>query len=133
MHRDVKPENILIEDEHAVIADFGVARALDMAGAERLTATGFAVGTPAYMSPEEASGSGEVDGRADVYALGCVLYEMLAGGPPFAGTPKAVLAQRLHRPSGIRHQAKIRYSAIGQPRHRPGHGHQAGGSLQDRG
>jgi eukaryotic-like serine/threonine-protein kinase len=96
VHRDVKPENILIEDEHAVIADFGVARALDMAGAEGLTATGFAVGTPAYMSPEEAGGSSEVDGRADVYALGCVLYEMLAGGPPFAGTPKAVLAQRLH-------------------------------------
>ena len=98
VHRDVKPENILIEDEHAVIADFGVARALDMGGAESLTGTGFAVGTPAYMSPEEASGSGEVDGRADVYALGCVLYEMLTGGPPFAGTPKAVLAQRLIGP-----------------------------------
>ncbi|HEY8198108.1 MAG TPA: protein kinase [Gemmatimonadales bacterium] len=98
VHRDVKPENILIEDEHAVIADFGVARALDRGGAEGLTGTGFAVGTPAYMSPEEASGSGEVDGRADVYALGCVLYEMLAGGPPFAGTPKAVLAQRLIGP-----------------------------------
>jgi serine/threonine-protein kinase len=98
VHRDVKPENILIEDQHAVIADFGVARALDMAGAEGLTATGFAVGTPAYMSPEEASGSSDVDGRADVYALGCVLYEMLAGGPPFTGTPKAVLAQRLHGP-----------------------------------
>src|SRR5688572_9500569 len=96
VHRDVKPENILIEDEHAVIADFGVARALDMAGAEGLTATGFAVGTPAYMSPEEASGSSNVDGRADVYALRCRLYEMHAGGPPFAGTPKAVLAQRLH-------------------------------------
>ena len=96
VHRDVKPENILIEDEHAVIADFGVARALDRAASEALTGTGFAVGTPAYMSPEEATGSGEVDGRADVYALGCVLYEMLAGGPPFAGTPKAVLAQRIH-------------------------------------
>ncbi len=98
VHRDVKPENILIEDGHAVIADFGVAWALDAAAHERLTATGFAVGTPAYMSPEEASGSQVVDGRADVYALGCVLYEMLAGTQPFVGTPKAVIAQRLHGP-----------------------------------
>jgi eukaryotic-like serine/threonine-protein kinase len=96
VHRDVKPENILIEDEHAVIADFGVARALDKAAGERLTATGFAVGTPAYMSPEEAAGSPTVDGRADVYALGCVLYEMLTGALPFVGTPKEVIAQRLH-------------------------------------
>jgi eukaryotic-like serine/threonine-protein kinase len=98
VHRDVKPENILIEDDHAVIADFGVARALDAAAHERLTATGFAVGTPAYMSPEEASGSQTIDGRADIYALGCVLYEMLAGALPFVGTPKAVIAQRLHGP-----------------------------------
>ena len=98
VHRDVKPENIMIEEQHAVIADFGVARALDKAAGDGLTATGFAVGTPAYMSPEEASGSQEVDGRADVYALGCVLYEMLAGGPPFTGTPRAVVAQRLHGP-----------------------------------
>ena len=98
VHRDVKPENIMIEEQHAVIADFGVARALDKAAGDGLTATGFAVGTPAYMSPEEASGSQEVDGRADVYALGCVLYEMLAGGPPFTGTPRAVVAQRLHAP-----------------------------------
>jgi serine/threonine-protein kinase len=103
VHRDVKPENILIEGDHAVIADFGVARALDMAGAESLTATGFAVGTPAYMSPEEASGAATVDGRADVYALGCVLYEMLAGGLPFVGTPKEVMAQRLRgRPVPVR-------------------------------
>ena len=98
VHRDVKPENIMIEEQHAVIADFGVARALDKAAGEGLTATGFAVGTPAYMSPEEASGVQAVDGRADVYALGCVLYEMLAGGPPYTGTPKAVIAQRLHSP-----------------------------------
>jgi serine/threonine-protein kinase len=96
VHRDVKPENILIEDGHAVISDFGVARALDAAAASGITATGFAVGTPAYMSPEEASGSPNLDGRADVYALGCVLYEMLAGDAPFVGTPKAVIAQRLH-------------------------------------
>jgi TolB-like protein len=98
VHRDVKPENILLEDEQAVIADFGVARALDAAASERLTATGFAVGTPAYMSPEEATGGGTVDGRADVYALGCVLYEMLSGQPPFSGTPQAVIAQRFHGP-----------------------------------
>jgi eukaryotic-like serine/threonine-protein kinase len=98
VHRDVKPENILLEDEQAVIADFGVARALDAAASERLTATGYAVGTPAYMSPEEAAGSGTVDGRADVYALGCVLYEMLSGQPPFGGTPQAVIAQRFRGP-----------------------------------
>ena len=111
VHRDVKPENILLEDRQAVIADFGVARAVDAAAGERLTSTGLAVGTPAYMSPEEASGSEAVDGRADVYALGCVLYEMLSGEPPFVGaSPQAVIAQRFRalptpiskRRSGIR-------------------------------
>ena len=85
IHRDVKPENILLTDGKAVVADFGIARALDVAGGERLTETGFALGTPAYMSPEQAAGSTRLDGRADIYALGCVLYEMLAGQPPFTG------------------------------------------------
>jgi serine/threonine-protein kinase len=95
IHRDIKPSNILFEAGHAVIADFGVARAVGAAGSENMTATGLAVGTPAYMSPEQASG-GEVDGRADVYALGCVLWEMLTGEPPFQGpTPMAILARKV--------------------------------------
>jgi serine/threonine-protein kinase len=95
VHRDIKPENILL-DEHGVrVADFGIARALDEAGGDRLTASGFALGTPAYMSPEQAAGD-VLDGRADLYALGCVLYEMLAGEPPFTGaTAQAIIARHL--------------------------------------
>ncbi|MGH7569779.1 MAG: protein kinase domain-containing protein [Gemmatimonadales bacterium] len=89
VHRDIKPENILLEAGHAVVADFGIARAISLAGGggggARMTATGIIVGTPDYMSPEQAAGQGEVDGRSDVYSLGCVLYEMLVGEPPFAG------------------------------------------------
>ncbi|MFO7586649.1 MAG: protein kinase, partial [Gemmatimonadota bacterium] len=95
IHRDIKPSNILFEAGHAVIADFGVARAVDAAGETGGTATGLAVGTPLYMSPEQAMG-GEVDGRADVYALGCVLWEMLTGDAPFdAPTPQAILSRKL--------------------------------------
>jgi TolB-like protein/Flp pilus assembly protein TadD len=94
IHRDIKPENILITAGHAVVADFGIAHALDVAGGERLTETGLALGTPQYMSPEQAMGGRQLDARSDVYALGCVLYEMLAGEPPFGGpTPQAVLAR----------------------------------------
>ncbi|MFC1639257.1 protein kinase [Gemmatimonadota bacterium] len=85
IHRDIKPENILREAKHAVVADFGVARAIEEAGETKLTDTGIAIGTPAYLSPEQASGERELDGRSDIYALGCVLYEMLAGEPPFTG------------------------------------------------
>jgi len=85
VHRDIKPENILLAGGHARVADFGIARALTAAGGESLTETGLAIGTPAYMSPEQAGGEPAVDGRSDVYALGCVLYEMLAGHPPFTG------------------------------------------------
>src|SRR5262249_60550920 len=85
VHRDIKPENVLLESGHAVVADFGVARAISAADREKLTATGIAVGTPAYMSPEQAAGGRDLDGRSDLYSLGCVLYEMLAGQPPFTG------------------------------------------------
>src|SRR5262245_64966092 len=85
VHRDIKPENILLQAGHAMVADFGIARAVGAAGGTRLTTAGTALGTPAYMSPEQVMGSPDVDGRSDLYSLGCVLYEMLAGGPPFAG------------------------------------------------
>ena len=95
IHRDIKPENILLSGKHAIIADFGIARALaGKAGA--LTQTGMAVGTPGYMSPEQASGERELDARTDVYALSCVLYEMLAGHPPFFGpNAQSVIAKTL--------------------------------------
>ena len=99
IHRDIKPENILLEAGHAVIADFGIARAIDEAGGEKLTETGLAIGTPSYMSPEQASGETVLDGRSDVYALGCVLYEMLAGEPPYTGpTAQAIIAKRFSDP-----------------------------------
>ncbi|MCZ6918595.1 MAG: protein kinase [Gemmatimonadetes bacterium] len=94
VHRDIKPENVLISGEHAVVADFGIARAISAAGGDELTETGLSVGTPVYMSPEQASLGESLDGRADIYALGCVLYEMLAGHPPFtAANPQAVMAR----------------------------------------
>ena len=100
IHRDIKPENILLEGGHALVADFGIARAVGSAATKDLTtATGLAIGTPAYMSPEQALGDAAVDARSDVYALGCVLYEMLAGEPPYTGpTPQAIMARRLSEP-----------------------------------
>ena len=99
IHRDIKPENILLTSGHAMLADFGVARAVDLGGDDKLTETGLAVGTPAYMSPEQGAGDGHLDRRSDIYSLGCVLYEMLAGEPPFTGrTPQAILARRLTEP-----------------------------------
>ncbi len=93
VHRDIKPENIMLSGGHALVADFGIAKAISAAGAEQLTQTGMTIGTPHYMSPEQAIGEG-IDGRSDQYSLGCVLYELLAGQPPFTGpTPMAVLAR----------------------------------------
>jgi eukaryotic-like serine/threonine-protein kinase len=99
IHRDVKPENILFEDDQAIVADFGVAAVMKVAGEEQITETGRAVGTPAYMSPEQAGGEGPLDGRSDIYSLGCVLYEMLGGEPPFTGvTPQSVMIQQVVAP-----------------------------------
>ncbi|MEP7325531.1 MAG: serine/threonine-protein kinase, partial [Gemmatimonadota bacterium] len=99
IHRDIKPENILLEGGHAVVADFGIARAISAAGGETLTQTGMAIGTPHYMSPEQAVGEKDLDGRSDQYALGCVLYEMLAGHPPYTGpTAQAIVARQLTDP-----------------------------------
>jgi serine/threonine-protein kinase len=96
VHRDIKPENVLLQSGHAVVVDFGIAKAISAAGNERLTETGIAVGTPAYMSPEQAFGEEQLDGRSDIYSLGCMLYEMLGGDPPFTGSsPQAILARKL--------------------------------------
>src|SRR6266705_5103944 len=95
VHRDVKPENVMLSGGTAVVADFGIARAVTAAGEEhQLTQTGTVIGTPAYMSPEQATGSAEIDGRSDQYSLACVVYEMLVGEPPFTGpTAQAVMAR----------------------------------------
>jgi serine/threonine-protein kinase len=100
VHRDIKPENILIEGEHAVVADFGIAKAVAAAQAiTPITSTGISVGTPAYMSPEQATADRDVDGRSDLYSLACVLYEMLAGQPPFTGaTVESLVRQHVMAP-----------------------------------
>ena len=96
VHRDIKPENILLEGGRAMVADFGLALAISAAGGDRLTETGVAIGTPSYMSPEQATGEPRIDGRSDVYSLACAVYEMLAGEPPFTGpSAQAVIAKRL--------------------------------------
>ena len=99
VHRDIKPENVMLHEGEAIVTDFGIAKAVSAAGGESLTQTGLAVGTPAYMSPEQASGEGEPDGRSDVYSLGCVLFEMLAGTAPFTGsTVQALITKRFTEP-----------------------------------
>src|ERR1043166_4856208 len=114
IHRDIKPENILLHDGRVLVADFGIALAASKAGGSRMTETGMSLGTPQYMSPEQAMGEREIDGRSDVYSLGCVLYEMLIGEPPFTGptataiaakvitsTPAALTAQRKTIPAHV--------------------------------
>jgi len=99
VHRDIKPENIMLSGGHALVADFGIARAVTEAGGSRLTETGLSLGTPHYMSPEQASGSRDVDGRSDIYSLGCVTYEMLVGEPPYTGpNAQAIIAKILTEP-----------------------------------
>src|SRR6266705_2245863 len=95
LHRDIKPENILLSGGQAVVADFGIARAIHAAGGKKVTTKGTVLGTPFYMSPEQAAGSQDLDGRSDIYSLGCVLYEMLAGQPPFTGPVESVVHQHL--------------------------------------
>ena len=104
IHRDIKPENILLQDGHALVADFGIALAVQTAGGARMTQTGLSLGTPQYMSPEQAMGERTIDARSDVYALGAVTYEMLAGEPPFTGpTVQAIVAKVMtERPTSLR-------------------------------
>jgi len=103
IHRDIKPENILLHGGHALVADFGIALAAATTGGARMTETGMSLGTPHYMSPEQAMGERTLDARADIYALGCVLYEMLLGEPPFSGpTAQAIVAKVMtERPASI--------------------------------
>jgi len=103
IHRDIKPENILLHDGSALVADFGIALAASKAGGTRMTETGMSLGTPHYMSPEQAMGEREITARSDVYALGCVLYEMLLGEPPFTGpTAQSIVAKVMtEKPAGL--------------------------------
>ena len=107
VHRDIKPENVMLHEGEALVTDFGIAKAISASGGQTLTQTGMAVGTPAYMSPEQAAGETEPDGRSDVYSLGCVLYEMLAGTPPFTGpTAQAVISKRFTEPAPLLRAAR---------------------------
>ena len=100
VHRDVKPDNVLLQGRHALVADFGIARAITRAANDTITSTGVTPGTPAYMSPEQATGRTELDGRSDVFSLGAVLHRMLCGEAPFRGaTPQAVIAQVISMPA----------------------------------
>ncbi|HEU4630011.1 MAG TPA: serine/threonine-protein kinase [Gemmatimonadaceae bacterium] len=116
VHRDVKPANVLFSDGHPVLVDFGIAYPLSTFTEARLTTTGLLVGTPIYMSPEQSAGDAAIDGRTDVYALGCVLHEMLTGQPPFHGRDDVVLCRRLRerppRPSALRPELSPEVDAV---------------------
>lgn len=115
IHRDIKPENILLSGGHAIVADFGIARAIDLGGVQQLTRTGMGgPGTPAYMSPEQLMGDREADGRSDIYSLGCVLYEMLTGKPPFVGKEGFVkrFTELPPRPSIVRKEVPVWLDAV---------------------
>ena len=134
VHRDIKPENILLEGGHAVVADFGIARALDAAGRARMTQTGLAVGTPAYMSPEQAAGEPDLDGRSDLYSLGCVLYEMLAGEPPFTGpSVQSIIAKRFIEDAPELRAGRDTGAGTGAPRRRTAAPARNQRPLRDRG
>src|SRR5690348_7090412 len=108
VHRDIKPENILLRGGHALVADFGIALAVQTAAGQRMTQTGLSLGTPQYMSPEQAMGEKTIDARADIYALGAVTYEMLVGEPPFTGPSVQAIVGRImsEDPRGIVIQRK---------------------------
>ena len=104
VHRDIKPDNVLFRGDRTVVSDFGIARAIVRAGGERLSSSGLTPGTPQYMSPEQVNRVEDLDGRSDIYSLGCMVYEMLAGEPPFRGaTVQAILARHVgDPPPGLR-------------------------------
>src|SRR3954470_23269399 len=114
IHRDIKPENILLHDGRALVADFGIALAASKVGGTRMTETGMSLGTPTYMSPEQAMGQREITARSDVYALGCVTYEMLVGEPPFTGpTAQAIVAKVMTaEPAGLTAQRRSVPAAV---------------------
>ena len=133
VHRDIKPDNIMFQDGHALVADFGIGKAVSDVRSETLTDTGMSIGTPAYMSPEQASGEA-VDARSDIYSLGCVLYEMLVGEVPFTGTFGAGGDRQAIHPDTRRRRRVARWNpGTGRPRRaaRPGPG--ADGPYRHRG
>jgi serine/threonine-protein kinase len=141
IHRDIKPGNILFHDGAALLCDFGVARAIVEAGGEHLSSSGLIIGTPSYMSPEQASGKSKLDGRSDVYSLACCVYEMLVGEPPFTGrSAQAIMARhvseqppkmRVVRPEIPQQVEDTVLKALAkQPKDRPGTAGEMMGSME---